>query len=291
MKASLILAFLTCLACTSNSAADEPFKVLTYNIRYQNQTDGQDGWDHRKETVLNTVLQADIVGLQEVVASQFDFVNANTAGWKWYGVARNDGLRDGEMAAIGWNTKRFVAVEQGTFWLGDDPFLVGKPAWDAALPRVASWVRLLDRSGSDARPVASILLVNAHFDHRGAKARKNSGTQIRKWIASHKDQSNAIFVGDLNARAGSPPLDELLNSEDSTANLFDCRDLSLEKDNGPNSTWNGFNKIEAGNRIDHVLVEGKSLEIVNYQTLDPRTASDRFASDHLPILATFRIAK
>lgn len=268
--------------------AGQPFKVLTYNIRYQNQSDGKDIWDNRKETVLKTIHQADLVGLQEVVASQYDYIADNSPGWSWYGVGRSDGLRGGEMAMVGWRTDRFLVVEHGTFWLGEDPFLVGKPAWDAALPRVASWLRLIDRKTmQDSKSPRTLLLVNAHFDHKGALARKNSGSQVRNWIGSHRGTAEAIFVGDLNAKLGSAPLEQLLSGDGSFPALVDARQLSVAKDSGPNSTWNGFSKIEEGNRIDHVLIQGGELKVVNYQTLDPKTEAGRFASDHLPILVEF----
>lgn len=288
MRQLLFLAASLMVWMTGTVRADEPFKVMTYNIRYENSSDGPDVWDNRKDVVLKTITEADLVGLQEVVASQYDYVSSNSPGWRWYGVGRTDGQRGGEMAAIGWRKDRFLMVEQGTFWLGEDPYLVGKPAWDAALPRVASWVRLVDRNSiKEGKSTRTLLLVNAHFDHRGQQARKNSGMQIRKWINSNRGSSQAIFIGDLNARVGSAPLQELLNGAETSQALLDSRDLSANKDSGPDSTWNGFSKIELGNRIDHVLVQGGEIRVTNYRTLDPRTESGRFASDHLPVLVEF----
>lgn len=265
--------------------AGEPFKVLTYNIRYENKSDGQDIWPNRRETVVKTIAQADLVGLQEVVASQFDYVVDNTQGWSWYGIGRSDGIRGGEMAAVGWRNERFIAVEQGTFWLSENPFAIGKPAWDAALPRVASWVRLVDRQTVADEVPSTLLLINAHFDHKGQKARTNSGSQIRRWVNDNRQNSHVVFLGDLNAKIDSPPLKQLIDpSASDSPPLVDSKGLCPIADPGPDSTWNGFSKIETGNRIDHVLLQSDRLSVQSFQTLDPRTPSGRFGSDHLPIL-------
>ncbi len=287
--AKLFYKLFVCLALVAqvhtHAQAIEPFKVLTYNIRYENKSDGQDVWPNRRETVVKTIAQADLVGLQEVVASQYDYVVENTEGWTWYGIGRSDGIRGGEMAAVGWKNARFIAVEQGTFWLSENPFSIGKPAWDAALPRVASWVRLLDRQTIADEVPSTLLLINAHFDHKGQKARTNSATQIRKWVSNNRQDSHVVFLGDLNAKIGSPPLKQLIDpSAAESAPLMDAKGLCPVADPGPDSTWNGFSKIELGNRIDHVFLQSDRLSVQSYQTLDPRTESGRFASDHLPIL-------
>ncbi len=282
--------------------AEETIRVLTYNIRYDNPGDKEDRWDNRKETVVQTILNADIAGLQEVLAGQQDYIQSQTPGWRWLGVARDDGLRRGEMSSIGWREEKLVAVEQGTFWLSPSPFQIGRAGWDAALPRIASWVRLVPRSAIQSgarRPEAdesksgpaTLLLINTHFDHRGEEARRQSAALIRKWIAERRGDSQVLLIGDLNARVGSPPLDELLQSDLSEfPALIDARDQSEIADSGPNSTWNGFKDIVVGNRIDHILFQGDRIRIKDYQTLDPRTPhGNRFASDHLPVMAEISI--
>ncbi|MBX3422373.1 MAG: endonuclease/exonuclease/phosphatase family protein [Pirellulaceae bacterium] len=266
--------------------AGEPIQVMTYNIRYQNRSDGEDIWENRSDIVIETIGKSDVVGLQEVLAGQFDQIQQQLPGWQWYGVGRDDGLRAGEMAAVGWNTKKLIALEQGTFWLSDSPYRVGKAAWDAALPRVASWVRLTSRRKSAQGEPTTVLVVNAHFDHRGVQARKQSAALLRKWISQNRGPSSAILIGDLNATVGSPPLDELLLAEAAPFPvLVDAKAHTANPATGPNSTWNGFKQIADGQRIDHILYQGEGIRVVNYTTLDPRTPAGRFASDHLPVLA------
>ncbi len=285
------------LGTESMSAEESSFAVLSYNIRYLNDSDGQDVWANRKTEVIETILKADVVGLQEVVDQQLEDIRSSTTGMDWYGVGRDDGARGGESVPIGWKTSLFDVTEKGTFWLSETPEKVGSQGWDAALPRVASWVRLTSKDSE-----SEILVLNTHFDHRGPQARLQSAALIRRWLSEHQQNGQPVLMmGDLNSRRQSPPLDVLLNGaqQDGTIlttpadgisagiKLRDARSISAISDPGPNSTWNGFRNIVDGQRIDFILVSG-AIQVSRFETLDPKTATGRFASDHLPIRAEIR---
>ena len=61
--------------------------------------------------------------------------------------------------------QRFKREATGTFWLSETPEVVGSVGWDAALPRIATWLRL--REWDTDREV---LWLNTHFDHVGGRA-------------------------------------------------------------------------------------------------------------------------
>ncbi len=278
----LILLLVTLTSTLPAASGDETTRVMSYNIRYLNQSDGEDVWKNRADAVINTIAQADVVGLQEVVLQQFEQVrDATTDDFAWYGKGRDDGENAGEMTPIGWRKSMFECEAQGTFWLSETPEVVGKKSWDAALPRIASWAKLKRKSDGQL-----LLVVNTHFDHRGSEARRESARLLRKWIAENRGDVAAVLVGDLNAELSDPPLTQLLDAKtQDEPPLTDALAVTAEPPTGPNSTWNGFSKIAEGKRIDHILVTGK-LKVSTFATLDPRTTNDRFASDHLPVTAT-----
>lgn len=262
--------------------AAEPLTVMSYNIRYANPQDGPDIWTERRDTVGKMLQSADVIGLQEVLAVQLDDLRQRLPEFDWYGVGRDDGQAKGEMVPIGYRKERIECLDQGTFWLSSEPTKAGSVGWDAALPRIASWIRLRDRkSGTEW------LLVNTHFDHRGPKARAESGKLLRSWIAEHAGSLPCILTGDFNAEIKSEPMQNLLDPQraSSAPALILARAVTASADPGPDSTWNGFKKIEPGRRIDHILITNQ-IKVEQFKTLDPRTASGRFASDHLPITAT-----
>lgn len=257
----------------------EELKVMTYNIRYLNNRDGEDVWDNRRDKVAEVIKQADVVGLQEVVKEQLDFIRAQTPEFEWYGVGRDDGKNQGEMTPIGFRKSKIRSLERDSFWLSESPNEVGNAGWDAALPRIASWMRFEMINSRQ-----QFLFVNTHYDHMGKVARQESSKLLRKWIETQVNETHpgipTILLGDLNAKLTDAPLQALL---DEPSPIKDTRTYAGIVDSGPDTTWNGFTELAPGRRIDHVLYVGP-VKVLHYETLNPKTGDDRFASDHLPIL-------
>ncbi len=282
---AVAIASFTLLFMSSSApmVANEPMRIMTYNIRYANSGDGDDIWANRAETVSKTIQQADIIGLQEVVLKQLQDLQKNAPGYTWFGVGREDGKEKGEFCPIAFDTDRFKMMRRGTFWLSTEPDQVGKAGWDAALPRIATWVVLQDHN--DDR---EFFVLNTHFDHRGAEARKQSAALIVSKCLELAEDLPWIVMGDLNAKPDSEPINAILSAKKSTEPLLkDARELSEQKPSGPTGTWNGFKEIDLQTRIDHVFVNSQ-VRVNELAVLDPRTPSGRFASDHLPIAAVIQ---
>lgn len=84
-------------------------KVLSWNIRFDNPSDGVHRWDNRKERVFNFLKtqNPDLIGLQEVLHNQLQEIKAATGGrMRWLGVGRDDGQTAGEYSPIGYNHHR-----------------------------------------------------------------------------------------------------------------------------------------------------------------------------------------
>ncbi|WP_246151299.1 endonuclease/exonuclease/phosphatase family protein [Rubripirellula reticaptiva] len=257
-------------------------KVMTYNVRYLNKSDGPDVWANRRETVIATITEADIVGLQEPVLKQLDDIKAGAPELQWFGVGRDDGKDGGEFAAIGFRRDRFKAIDQGTLWLSETPEIVGSKGWDAALPRTLTWMLLEDLSNSK-----QWYILNTHFDHRGSLARENSGKGIAQLVDRKAGKIPVIVMGDLNASVDSVPLKNLRSG--SVVPLRDARDQSSLPATGPTGTFNRFEAIEDGRRIDHIMVTDQ-VNVHSHQTLNPLTPAGRFASDHLPVMIEVSLA-
>ena len=266
---------------TDSAKPSSIVRFLSYNIRYANPGDGKDFWPNRKAAVASTLDQVDIFGLQEALPSQLNDLQELTTEFAWYGIGRNDGMLSGETTAIGWRKDRFLLLGADTIWLSPTPLSIGSKGWDAALPRIASWVTLLDQNSGKR-----FTFLNTHFDHRGQTARAESALLIRKWCTENSRRGPFVISGDLNAQLNSEPLNNLLGKNDSgLVTLLNTREVASQPDTGPDSTWNGFRKIEPGRRIDFLLAS-EGLTVNAFQTLDPKTDAGRFASDHLPVQAS-----
>ena len=157
--------------------------VMSFNVRYGTADDGDDAWPHRRGHVVATITAAgpDLLGTQECLAFQREELAAALPAFAVIGVGRDDGNEAGEMCASFYRRDRFDLLDHGTFWLSETPDEVASRGWDAALPRIATWLRLRDRpSGRE------LLWLNTHFDHRGAEARLESLTLLHRWLQQHQ---------------------------------------------------------------------------------------------------------
>src|SRR3954453_19665447 len=130
-----------------DAPAAPPVRVMSFNIRYGTAKDGENAWEKRKEFLAETVaaFDPDLLGTQETLAFQRDFLAAKLAGYGVFAAGRDDGKEAGEMAALFYREARFEKLAGGHFWLSETPDVPGSKGWDAALPRVATWVKLRDR--------------------------------------------------------------------------------------------------------------------------------------------------
>lgn len=259
-----------------------PLRVMTFNIRYDTPDDGPNAWPHRRDRVAALVRyhEADAIGVQEALAHMLEELDTRLPGFARVGVGRTDGSVGGEFSAILYRTARLELLESGTFWLSPTPEVVGSKGWDADYERIATWARFRDRATG-----CSHLHLNTHFDHIGEQARQESARLIRTRLASLAGDLPVIVTGDLNADPRSAPY--RIFTRDTIAGgigpLVDAFDASRSGHYGPTSSWNAFKAIEAGRRIDYVLVS-PGIPVLTHGIL-PDSWDNRFPSDHLPVLA------
>lgn len=258
---------------------------MSFNIRYGTAADGPNRWELRRDIVVATIraFDPDLLGTQETLAAQRDFLDARLAGHRSTGVGRDDGRVRGEMTAIWYRRERFEPLEAGHFWLSETPHLPGSVSWDAALPRMATWVRLRDRRRPAARPV---LFLNTHFDHRGAEARRHAALLVRRELTRLGDGCDVILAGDFNAAEGSPPYATLFGpgAQAEPAVFRDTHRVARPQPGADEGTFNGF-RVEAttGPRIDWIGVS-TGWAVVS-AGIDRTTRDGRTPSDHFPVTA------
>ena len=262
----------------------EAVRVMSFNIRYGTANDGDNHWSKRKEFLVATIAAfgPDLLGTQETLADQRDFIKANLSGYEAFGVGRDDGKDRGEMAALFYRTARFEKLDGGHFWLSGTPDTVGSKGWDAALPRIATWVKLKDLKKKDAKP---ILFLNTHFDHRGQQARQEAAKLIRQKIQELGTDCNLIVTGDFNADEGSEPYGALFAIDKEKASpLVDTFRIANPNKGKTEGTFSEFKANQtSGLRIDWI---GCSR---NWQIkaagIDRTERSGHTPSDHFPVTA------
>ena len=264
-----------------------PVRVMSFNIRYGTAADGNNHWDKRKDWLADTIrsFDPDLLGTQETLAFQRDFLADKFAGYEAFAAGRDDGKDKGEMAALFYRTARFAKVAGGHFWLSEAPDQPGSKGWDAALPRVATWVKLKDKSAPAGRPV---LFLNAHLDHRGAKARTESARLIRVKAAELGAGCRVVITADFNAAEGSEPYKALFaDTEGKMSPVVDTFRVVHPTRGTEEGTFSGFKAAQVrGERIDWIAAS-RDWD-VRLAGIDHTAKEGRTPSDHFPVTAVLR---
>jgi endonuclease/exonuclease/phosphatase family metal-dependent hydrolase len=265
----------------AEALAGEPLlRVMTFNLRYATAPDGDNAWDKRKEILLETIrnFNPDLLGTQEVLAIQADYLAENLKDYTLVGIGRDDGKRRGEFSAVMFRTSRFEPAASGTFWLSETPEQPGSKSWDSSLPRIATWVRLRDRADAGRE----ICYLNTHWDHRGNQARIESAKIIRRWINENAGNSPVVVTGDLNITEDHEGY-RTLAATDSAPRLRDVFRL-LHPSRGPEeATFHNFSGGSRGRRIDFIFASPECTPIE--AAIDRSNRDGHFPSDHYPVTA------
>ncbi len=290
----VMLILLVCLALATplsqTSGNGREVRVMSYNIRYGTANDGENHWDKRKEFLLATIkaFDPDLLGTQETLGFQRDYLAEHLPTYEVLGVGRDDGKEKGEMTALYFKRERFEKLDSGHFWLSETPDIPGSKNWDAALTRMVSWVKLRDRRQPKAKP---LLFFNTHFDHRGTQARLESARLLRRRIADARKTSRVIVTGDFNAGDDSDPYQALFApAANQPAPVTDTYRVTHPNRTPNDGTFSGF-KVTAttGPRIDWIGVSAE-WQVIK-ATIDRTEREGRTPSDHFPVTAILRMRK
>lgn len=273
------VAFLTAPAALAEAraAAGDPavFRVMSYNIRYDGSSDNP-LWTERRGPMADQIafLDPDLLGLQEALPHQADWLAEQLPAWDRYGVGRDDGA-SGEQATLFWRRDRYERLEAQTLWCSPTPDRPSK-GWDAAYPRTVTRVILRDRRDGGLLDVR-----NTHFDHVGVVAREQCAELVSSLAAAEVGGETAriVLMGDFNTGPDSAPYRRILAS-----GLRDARAVS-PVDFGPAGTFNAFDiaKDNEGVAIDHIFI-GPGLTAARF-AVPTDSFGGRVISDHFPVVA------
>lgn len=248
--------------------------IMTFNIRYDNPNDDKNWWENRKDEVVQMIAyyHPSILGVQEALKNQVDFLNNKLTSYNYMGVGRDDGKEKGEYAAIFYDSTKFELMETKTYWLSERPDTVSI-GWDASMERIVTYGVLRNKFTKD-----SLYILNCHYDHIGKIARKRSSELILQLIKQKKlDKKRIIVMGDLNSESQNEPI-QLLRTL-----LKDSFESSKRPPYGPIGTFSSFDTtIIPKKRIDYIFTG--NLIVEKYRIIDDRRKNNLCLSDHLPVL-------
>jgi endonuclease/exonuclease/phosphatase family metal-dependent hydrolase len=277
------IVILSALAC-SDRTNDKPVKVLTLNVRYDNPSDSLNAWPNRIKLVCDFLseVEPDLLGFQEVLWHQFVTLDSALSDYSSAGAGRDDGAKGGEMNPVFYRKSKFDLVRSITFWLSETPEIPGSKGWGASLPRIVTWVELVEKKSQNR-----LFFFNTHFAHDSDSARLMSSKILLSKVAEIAGEFPFVITGDLNMLPSSAGYALLTGPAESVPLMKDSWVISEKVPSGPSYTYNGFSDRPGEGRIDFIFVRD-GMRVSGHKTHD-RKERGVFISDHWPVEATVLI--
>lgn len=248
---------------------EDPVRAMTFNLRFENDFDGDNKWGNRCELLAKTILKygPDIVGTQEGKPSQLDFLCERLSGYRISAESRRWD-HECQYPTLFYLKQSFRFLEGGEFWLSETPAIHRSKSWDSAFPRMMSYAHLEVRATGQR-----LWSLVTHLDHISERARIEGAKMIRTWAFARKGA--AILVGDFNDSPGSEVHQVLTLPNGPFLDTWES--LRRQEDEG-SYTQHGFTGVGAKGRIDWILATPE------LQVLEASVGRDheegRYPSDH-----------
>jgi len=265
-------------------------KVMTYNLKFASPI-FKPAWSVRRDWQVDLINKygPDIIGTQEGLKEQVDFLMDHLTEYVVIGEGRKGG-DDDEHMAIFFKRNRFRLREMGTFQLSETPEVLG--SGPEINPRIVTWARLaiINRPAdgktnpypADYRGhwenTQEFYVFNTHFFTARSGynlAKLNSAKLIMERINAFnrfgewtKDRP-VFLMGDFNARPGGEVYRTFVGDENSD-------DPHLLKDS-----------VEGGRGIDWILYKG-NVNVLHYEKVD-YNVDGAYPSDHKPVFVEFQL--
>ncbi|MDA3893641.1 MAG: endonuclease/exonuclease/phosphatase family protein [Salinivirgaceae bacterium] len=265
-----VLVFLiSCVHVVTGQNID--LKIMSFNI----QQPYGNNWEERRDSVVAiiNIENPDIVGTQEAINSQRNYLIDSTRNYNWYGLGR-DGGDNGEGSWIFYKKDKYIidSANSGNFWLSDTPNVPSRFGGD--YNRICTFVRLIDTATHQG-----FYLFNAHFPTPDIYAARLKSIKLMAQYMAERALLNEpiLATGDFNSSENDGVTKWMKTGND---NPIQCRDSYRDK--YPDGTVNtGF-----GTKFDYIYYENHD----NYITQDSWVVNNPSdASDHMPIVAEISI--
>lgn len=254
-------------------------RVMSLNIRYGTAADGENHWDLRKEFLVDVLREQspDVIGIQEALYAQLDYILRALPEYAMVGVGRNDGVRAGEYACILYRRQALALGRSDTFWFSDTPERVASVSWGNRITRICTWAQFSTAAGR------AFSVYNVHLDHESQPSRERSVALLRARIESRDPRVPVIITGDFNAGEENAAVVALL-SGDAFRDTFRVAQPTAS----PVGTFTAFARGQVnGEKIDYVFASPE-WEVLGADIV--RTERDgRYPSDHFPVTATLHL--
>ncbi|WMJ68805.1 endonuclease/exonuclease/phosphatase family protein [Stenotrophomonas sp. 24(2023)] len=252
------------------AASPAPLTVMSFNVRTPADTAPGKRWEDRRDAMVKVIRDAHpaVVGTQELVQAQADYLVAHLPGYRWFGEGRRGGHGDEHMGVF-YDTAVLAVEDSGNYWLSDTPEVPGSITWGNLYPRMVTWA--VFRRLEDGR---RFYFMDTHLPYRDEdEPRRVKGAHlIATRLAQLPPDLPVVVTGDFNSEPGGTTYAAF------TRVLQDTR-TQVAAPQGPRLTFHDFTGTPTA-ELDWVLVRG--FRAREFATLDTRV-DGILPSDHFPL--------
>jgi endonuclease/exonuclease/phosphatase family metal-dependent hydrolase len=244
--------------------------VMTFNVRYTNETDGRHAWSKRKDILLRfiKVQLPDVMGTQELTDTAKAFLEPHLSEYVFVGDGR-EADRSGERCAVLVRKDTFDVLRSETVWLNGDYHKAGDADPEEGFPRICTMVLVQERSTG-----RKIRLFNAHIAYQSQRAIMTNSIQLARYIRRfNATKIPWILMGDFNSPITHPFHTPFLAMADEA-----YKTLNQSRPN----TFHAYGVPQGLDAIDFIYVHGLQFKSVNTLTTQ---LDGLYPSDHFPVLA------
>ena len=253
-------------------------KVVTYNLWcVWSHPKHLNSFMHRAGMVYEKVKkeQPDIIGFQEVIAPQLEYLEAMMPDYLFVGQGRmTDFKGEGLYIAIKKSTLMLCGLD--IFWISPQPYV---PA--TRFEEQSEWPRIcVDILVRHKETGKMFRVYDVHLDHIESPAKAKGMQVVLSKIGEdlQKIPAEVILLGDFNEEPDGLAI----------TYINEYKDLTLvEATADIPGTWHDFGKLDPGKKIDYVFTsEGLADKIVKTEVWSDYR-NGLYLSDHYPVSVVF----
>lgn len=245
-------------------------KIMTFNLRYDNETDGKHSWSFRQGALLKMIRKqkADVIGTQETTDRIYAFLKFHCRSYHLVGDGRNAD-RKGERCTVLIKKSRYEVLETETVWLNGDFHKAGDLDPREGFARICTMVLIQDKQTH-----VKTRIFNAHLAYQSEPVILRNGEQLLNYIRSFKSTMIPfVLMGDFNSSIDKPLHQPLLQR-------YHEGYITLNQPR-PN-TFHAYGDPQGIDAIDFIYTDKLTFQSI---TTDSGTFDGLYPSDHYPVIA------
>lgn len=253
-------------------------KVISTNIRFENEADELNNWPNRKKIWAKTILdkEPDFVCTQEGRRPQLEDAEKSLDGFHL--AFKNRSWIEERMYPCVFVNHSWEVLSAGDKWLSLTPDIPGSLSFESMFPRLMTYAHLKNKKNSK-----EILIVNCHLDHMKSSTRdEQSRVLVNEINKLKKENVSIILTGDFN----ESPFEAVRENIDHSAISLKDPWIHLNKtEEGTHHKFTGDNS--STQRIDWILAS-ENLIATEAKILK-NSENNIYPSDHFPIFSKFTL--